>query len=724
MKLKVQPIHRFVAHCSNLHVSLKAPLLLTYCAVGICGSFLPVQAFAQEEKTQVLEEVVISANRTAQRVLDTAASINVVNSAQIHDAQGEINLSEPLAKVPGIFALDRQNYAQDLLISSRGFGSNSAFGARGIKIFVDGIPGTVADGQGQISHIDLSSTDRMEVMRGPFSVLYGNAAGGVISVYTEDGKKGHAISPSAEAGSFGLRKYGLKFDGDTGSVNYLINAGKMRTDGYRDHSTADRTNENVKLRLHPLPDSTLTLIGNNVQLNAMDPLGLTATQWQANARQSGTNSLTYNTRKSVDQMQGGAVWNTRIDAQNTLILTPYHGSRHTTQFLASGTAGAGVIDLEREYYGFDGKWIHNGNLKGLDYKVVTGAESNQNQDHRLTYTNANGLQSYSTSNQDYRMNAKNWDQYLQAELHPSEQLTLTSGVRRSQTSLSATGNNLASPTLGNHPFKAATGMISAQYYFLDSSNVYISYGSGFDTPTLNQITYSTNYVLGSTTSNIGNMNGILAARTRQTEIGLKSIATQNLQLNVALFDANTTNDIVVAASRLGKTSYTNAPLTSRQGAEVSAQWQLPMHFQLSLGYTDLVAKVQQSYYTQTSSASQIQVNAGNRIPGVPNKGAFSELLWKGADKKIELALEARAQGSIAVNDVNDASLAKGYAVVNVRALIRQQSGKWQFSEFLRVNNLLGRQYMGSIIVNQASAQYYESAPGRNFIMGLKVSHPF
>ena len=267
-------------------------------------------------------------------------------------------------------------------------------------------------------------------------------------------------------------------------------------------------------------------------------------------------------------------------------------------------------------------------------------------------------------------------------------------------------------------------MISAQYYFLDSSNVYISYGSGFDTPTLNQITYSTNYVLGSTTSNIGNMNGILAARTRQTEIGLKSIATQNLQLNVALFDANTTNDIVVAASRLGKTSYTNAPLTSRQGAEVSAQWQLPMHFQLSLGYTDLVAKVQQSYYTQTSSASQIQVNAGNRIPGVPNKGAFSELLWKGADKKIELALEARAQGSIAVNDVNDASLAKGYAVVNVRALIRQQSGKWQFSEFLRVNNLLGRQYMGSIIVNQASAQYYESAPGRNFIMGLKVSHPF
>src|SRR5471032_351967 len=150
---------------------------------------------AAADQPQLLDEVEISAGRSEQRVMDTAASINVVNSPQIHDGQAEQNLSEPLARVPGIFALNRQNYAQDLLISSRGFGANSTFGARNIKIYVDGIPGTMADGQGQMSHIDLTSAERIEVMRGPFSALYGNSAGGVINVFTENGKPGVEATP-------------------------------------------------------------------------------------------------------------------------------------------------------------------------------------------------------------------------------------------------------------------------------------------------------------------------------------------------------------------------------------------------------------------------------------------------------------------------------------------------------------------------------------------------
>ena len=163
--------------------------------------------------------------------MDTAASIDVVTSGQIHDGQPEQNLSEPLARAPGIFALNRQNYAQDLLISSRGFGANSTFGARGIKIFVDGIPGTAADGQGQISHIDLASADHIEVMRGPFSVLYGNSAGGVISVFTQNGGPGREVTPYFSAGSYAQRKYGLKFDGEQNGVNYVLDAGSLHTDG-------------------------------------------------------------------------------------------------------------------------------------------------------------------------------------------------------------------------------------------------------------------------------------------------------------------------------------------------------------------------------------------------------------------------------------------------------------------------------------------------------------
>ena len=193
-----------------------------------------IEVDAQENP---LDTVVVSANRSEQRIFDTAASISVVNSRQIHDGQPEENLSEPLERVPGIFALNRQNYAQDLLISSRGFGANSSFGARGIKIFVDGIPGTAADGQGQISHIDLASADHIEVMRGPFSVLYGNSAGGVINVFTENGKPGTEVTPYFSVGSYGQLKYGLKVDGEQNDVNYLLDAGTLHTDGYRDHSS-------------------------------------------------------------------------------------------------------------------------------------------------------------------------------------------------------------------------------------------------------------------------------------------------------------------------------------------------------------------------------------------------------------------------------------------------------------------------------------------------------
>ncbi|WP_163773996.1 TonB-dependent receptor plug domain-containing protein, partial [Proteus mirabilis] len=71
-----------------------------------------------------------------------------------------------------------------LQLSIRGFGSRSMFGVRGVRMYVDGIPATMPDGQGQTSNIDINSVERIEVLRGPYSALYGNASGGVINVDT------------------------------------------------------------------------------------------------------------------------------------------------------------------------------------------------------------------------------------------------------------------------------------------------------------------------------------------------------------------------------------------------------------------------------------------------------------------------------------------------------------------------------------------------------------
>ncbi|MFM7050467.1 MAG: TonB-dependent receptor family protein, partial [Polynucleobacter sp.] len=578
----------------------KQPILLT--------SLLAFQfAYAKEPEYEAppLDEVVISVSGYEQKILDTAASVNVVTSSQIHNGQAENNLSEPLNRVPGIFALNRQNYAQDLQISSRGFGANSTFGTRGIRLYVDNIPGTVADGQGQISHIDLPSTERIEVIRGPFSVLYGNSSGGVISVFSEDGGPKNNIQPYFELGSYSQRKAGIKASGLYKNTNYLFDVGDFNTDGYRVHSAADRFNANSKIKFRPVSDSVITFVANNVNLSAQDPLGLTAAQLAANPKQAGNNAISQNTRKTVLQTQTGFTIDTRIDQKNQLLFTPYYGQRHVTQFLAA--TNNGVIDLKRDFYGMDSKWIHKDQLIGMPLTFVGGVDFNENDDQRQTYQNNGGIQG--ALGQTYRMSAKNFDQYAHIDWRLLERLALNFGARNSQTNLSSISNNpsLNNTSSGSHAYQALTSMVSLQYYLSEVSNVYVSYGSSFDTPTLNQVTYNSSFT--------GSNFGLNAATTKQVEIGFKSKLSKSAQIILALFNANTSNDIVVGASSLGRTSFTNAPKTNRQGIEASAQFILPHQFELNMAYTLLNATVKEAYLNNNA-----YVLSGNRIPGVPNQG--------------------------------------------------------------------------------------------------------
>jgi len=197
---------------------------------------------------------------------------------------------------------------------------------------------------------------------------------------------------------------------------------------------------------------------------------------------------------------------------------------------------------------------------------------------------------------------------------------------------------------------------------------------------------------------------------------------------VALFDAHTTNDIVIASSNGGKTAYMNAPKTSRSGLELSTQWQLPMQLQASVAYTAVDAKVKQTYAEKVTSSNPTVtttylVQDGNRIPGVPDQGLFAELMWRQPDAALEFAVEAKAAGSIAANDLNKA-YAPGYGIANLRAIARQQKGKWNLSEFARLDNVFNRSYVDSVIVNQAANQFYESQPGRNWMIGVKGAYQF
>jgi outer membrane receptor protein involved in Fe transport len=289
-----------------------------------------------------------------------------------------VNLSEAMGSVPGLQIQNRQNYAQDLQLSIRGFGARSTFGVRGVRIYVDGVPATMPDGQGQTSNIDISSTDRVEVLRGPFSALYGNSSGGVVQVFTEDGEGPPRLGFGVAAGSYGTWRESAQVSGSTGSVSYLLSGSHFETDGYREHSAAQRNIINGKLGIALGDDSKLTVVMNGVRLRADDPLGLTPAQYAQDPRSAAV-ATQYNTRKTVDQMQAGLIYEKRLNADNDLRLLVYDGERSTVQYQAippsaqvAPTSAGGVIDLHRDYGGIDARWITRGQLAGRPFDFPPG----------------------------------------------------------------------------------------------------------------------------------------------------------------------------------------------------------------------------------------------------------------------------------------------------------------------------------------------------------------
>ncbi len=363
---------------------------LSFAILGLCGS--PLIAWAQPVTTEVpsstqpstLRPVVVTATRTEAEPLDVPASIDRVDGNELRLGRAQINISESLSGVPGLAARDRQNYAQDVQVSVRGFGARSTFGIRGVRLYVDGIPATLPDGQGQLSHVDLASVDHIEVLRGPFSALYGNSSGGVIQVFTEEGHGAPRLKLSVEGGSYGLLRYGAVASGNSGAndsgVGYVVSVNQFSTNGWRDHSETRRGLFNAKLTTRPSDDDKLTLVANRVDMpQAQDPLGLSRAQLSANPRGVDPAASTFDTRKSMDQTQIGMVYEHRVDAANRLRATFYGGQRSTTQFQAIPIAvqanplhPGGVIDLARNYGGTDLRWTWRNNLGGAPLTVVGG----------------------------------------------------------------------------------------------------------------------------------------------------------------------------------------------------------------------------------------------------------------------------------------------------------------------------------------------------------------
>ena len=318
-----------------------------YIRPGYCLAALAVLGLAPAYAQQ-LEEVVISASRAEMRSFDAPAAVQRIDRQAIEGGGPQINLSESLVRAPGLTILDRQNYAQDLQISIRGFGARSAFGVRGIRLLIDGIPATTPDGQGQSSSVSLTSTDRLEVLRGPLAQLYGNSSGGVIQAFTKDASNEPTVGYQYYLGSYGLRRADYQFSDTVGGYGLVADYGTFSTSGYRANSAAERNQFNGKLSFAPNAQTNVHVVFNRFDMPlAQDPLGLTRAQLTAEPTQAGNNAIEKFTRKIVLQNQLGSSIQYAVNADNAVTARAYYGTRENLQYLASTT----WVGLNRTYYG-------------------------------------------------------------------------------------------------------------------------------------------------------------------------------------------------------------------------------------------------------------------------------------------------------------------------------------------------------------------------------------
>ncbi|HFX6232251.1 TPA: TonB-dependent receptor family protein [Acinetobacter baumannii] len=665
----------------------------------------------------------VEATRTDTGYLQTPASVFRIEAPQV-DSSSQVNLTEVVKGIPSLQIRNRENYAQDLQLSMRGFGARSTFGVRGIRLYVDGIPATMPDGQGQTSNIDLSSLDHVEVLTGPFSSLYGNSSGGTILTSTKEGQGKDSIELSYSGGSHDKSRVGLVLQGGVKGANepsYIISSSYFDTDGYREHSGAEKVLNNAKLSWNLDDGSKINWVTNYVKIHADDPQGLTHDQWNANPKQQVPFLKQFNVRKDIEQTQTGVTWSKPINDKNELYAMAYLGNRQVTQYQsipkstqdASINHAGGVIDFERNYYGADFRWTGKELLPNTTLSVGVALDAMDEDRKGFENFNADGIYGVKGNlRRDEDNTLWNIDPYLQASWQFLPTWRLDTGVRYSNVHYKSEDNYLSNgDDSGKTDYDKVLPSVALSWQILPELMAYVSYAKGFETPTFTEMAYRPDGQSG--------FNFDLTASTSDTyETGLKS-QNQLGDFTLAVFQTKTKNDIVSAGNSNGRSTFRNAEKTLREGVEFA--WNKKL-------WRDLIATASYSYLDATFDAdipalgNIAQISSGNAIPGIAKNQAYASLAWQ-PSHGLYGGVDVQYMDKVYVNDTNS-DAAPSYSVTSANVGYAWVMGDWKVNSFARVDNLFDKKYAGSVIVNDGNSRYFEPADGRNWSAGLRVIKQF
>ena len=658
----------------------------------------------------MLDEVVVSASRSEQKAFDAHGSIDVVNRQTIERSGPQINLSEALGMTPGIFVANRNNLAQDLQVSIRGYGSRAPFGVRGVRLMVDGLPQSLPDGQGQTSQFAATSASRIEVLKGPVASLYGNASGGVLQAFTRDPSADPELSLSGFTGSDNLYRSSFQYSDTRGDYGFVVDYGLLAYEGFREYSEAKRSHLNSKLVLKGEDRKTNFIFNVLDQTKGEDPGSRTLTEFRTAPYRANAFGKAQGVGKTYRQSIVGAVHEQRTAQAGTWQARAYVATRDLDNPIPNNK-----ILIDRVQWGLGLQNQRDTALGGLAARLSLGLEFDHANDDRQTG------KPLITNRRDNVSTA--YGLWGQMELFPSESLSLSAGLRLSSVYLKATNNELVSGDTsgGSRRYSGNAVYLGMTRHLGETTNLYATVGSSFETPTLNETLYV--FVPGQPQGAARFNTSIDAAKSIQWEAGLKHRTAAQGYAQLALFGAQTKDDIVPQLLSTSNSVWQNAD-TRRLGLELSARQTLGRGLQAGLSAQWIKAEYDQALSVSRSS-NLIDVASGNRIPGIPRDRVQAELTWSTKATKPSAGQPSRYATlefvSLGVMDVNsDNSQATDRANVwNLRLGSRYPALGGEVLVQFAIENLADKLYAGSVIVDQAFERYYEPGAPRQYLLGLQ-----
>jgi iron complex outermembrane receptor protein len=638
-----------------------------------------------------LENVIVKSTKINSTIQQAPLSVTLKSFREEKNFNSQSSFSDFIKNTPGVFTTSENNFSQDLRISIRGFGARSAFGIRGVKLIVDGIPETTPDGQSQLDNLPLGLVSNIEILRGPNANLYGNSSGGVISINTLTDSSEKYYRNSGIFGAYQYQSLQKTRILDWNSSSLVIHYDKRRSNGYRDQSGYKSNILNLKY-INDL-DSNNKIVW---QINytdspyAYDAGGLRLNEVEDNRRQARKNNIDYDTYEKVKHLKTGVSWNHKRNENS--FFDSYFFYQKRDFFTKLPFNFGGIISLDRDYYGLGTRYTKKHYLDNRNKTLVLGFDYLNQSDDRKRYKNDFGVQGEMTFDQIEQF--KSTGLYMLSQTNYDSGLLVRYGIRYDI-------NDIGTDSSSSIILDKLNPSVGISYKVNSNDNIFFSFGTSFETPTLNELSNNPN--------GEGLNEDLKSSSSLNYEIGWRK-SISNLTMEAIAYIISSENEILPYELEQfpGKNFYQNVGSTSRYGVELNSQLSFKGG-RINLSYT-LSKNKFENFIIDNNNLSD------NLIPGIPSQMLDLDLIFKLTRGRF-LIISNRLIGERYVDNANE-TLISSYNLLNIKY------SKEIFSNseiFLGLNNIFNQEYFDNIRINAFGKRYYEPAPKRNFYFGINFS---